>query len=125
MHGHTIVPESVYIVHMYKDCIQRQINTQKAHHITEGNTIPPPNTHPTESQIMNTISTIQTEQKFLQQFSNTGFSGMKHCGNDINCFPQNLQRREKFSGMFSTTYRSPLPQHIKDNITVKFNEVTN
>jgi len=50
---------------------------------------------------------------------------MKQCGNgDINCFPQKLQRREKFSGMFSTMYRSLLPQHIKDNTTVKMTYFT-
>jgi len=64
MHEHTIVPVSVYNVHMYKDCIQRQINTQKAHQATEGYIIPP-HTHLGGSQIINTISTIQTEQKFL------------------------------------------------------------
>jgi hypothetical protein len=30
----------------------------------------------------------------------------------------------KFSGMFSTIYRSPLPQHLKDNITVRITNFT-
>jgi len=50
---------------------------------------------------------------------------MKQYGNDdIQCFPEKLQRTEKFSGMFSATYRSSLPQHLKDSITVRITYFT-
>ena len=74
---------------------------------------------------MNTISTIQTEQKFLQQFSSLGFPGIKQCANDdIQCSAEKLQRTENFSGMFSTTYCSSLPRHLKDNTTVRITYFT-